>query len=191
MEFQILPHDYKKCFLLAHCQTWCRCPIDVQSWFTVSRHALLIDSPIKIFNLFNFFKVVNLETINKLCPLYFSEKPEKSLSHVTMIKLHLKKCKNHFCVTTSPLTTLWWNATEMSVFISLMLSHQVVDSRFTWYTSKLKRKIKIYTPKIVLHFPKKVLLSFRMDADLAYLTTFDFFPKKFLILDHSPRPTLK
>ena len=128
---------------------------------------------------------------NKLCPLYFSEKPDKSLSHVTMIKLHLKRCKNHFCVTTSPLTTLWWNATEMSVFISLMLSHQLVDSRFTWYTSKLKRKIKIYIPKKVLHFPKKVLLFFRMDADLAYLTSFDFFPKKFLILDHSPRPTLK
>ena len=176
---------------MAHCQTWCRCPIDVQSCFTVSRHALLIGSPIKIFNLFNLFKVVNLETINKLCPLYFSEKPDKSLSYVTMEKLHLKKCKNHFCVTTSPLTTLWWNVTEMSVFISLMLNHQVVDSRFTWYTSKLKRKIKIYTPKKVLHFPKKVLLFFRMDADLAYLTSFDFFPKKFLILDHSPRPTLK
>ena len=43
LEFQILPHADRKCFLLVHFQT-----IDVQSCFTLPRHALLIGFPITI-----------------------------------------------------------------------------------------------------------------------------------------------
>ena len=128
---------------------------------------------------------------NKLCPLYFSEKPDKKSVSRNNGKITFKKMQKSFLCDYLTIHYIMVKCHWMSVFISLMLSHQVVDSRFTWYTSKLKRKIKIYIPKKVLHFPKKVLLFFRMDADLAYLTSFDFFPKKFLILDHSPRTTLK
>ena len=40
---QILPCANRKCVLLVHCQT-----IDVQSCFTMSRHAFLIGFPITI-----------------------------------------------------------------------------------------------------------------------------------------------
>ena len=57
----------KSCFLLVHCQT-----IDVQSCFTVPRHAFLIGFSITISELWipNWVLVEFLETISKLCTLY-------------------------------------------------------------------------------------------------------------------------
>ena len=51
----------------------------------------------------------------KLCSLYSPSKPNRSLSPVTMVKSHEKKCQFFFRVNTSWLTTIWWNVAEMSI----------------------------------------------------------------------------
>ena len=81
-----------ECFLLVRCQI-----IDVQSRFTVLKHAFLIGFPITISKpwMLNWILVVGLETINKLCTLYMSLKPNACLSLVTILKSH-KKMSNLF-----------------------------------------------------------------------------------------------
>ena len=103
-KIQIFPLANRKCFELVNCQA-----IDVQSCFTVPRHAFLIGFSITITKpwIISCISVESLETINKLCTLYLSSKPDASLSHVTIVKLHEKKCLNYFRVTTSPLNTVW------------------------------------------------------------------------------------
>ena len=43
----------------------------------------------------------SLKTINKLCTLCLSSKPDTSLSPVAIVKSHGQKCQNYFCVGTS------------------------------------------------------------------------------------------
>ena len=44
----------------------------------------------------------SLETINKLCILHLSSKPNKSLAPVAIVKSHRKKYQNNSFVTSSP-----------------------------------------------------------------------------------------
>ena len=55
-------------------------------------------------------------TINKLCILYLSLKRDTCLTPLAIVKSHKTKWQIYFRVNTSPLTAVWWNATEMSIF---------------------------------------------------------------------------
>ena len=46
----------------------------------------------------NWVQLESLETINKLCTLYLSSKPNISPSPVAVVKSHGKKCQNYFRV---------------------------------------------------------------------------------------------
>ena len=49
----------------------------------------------------NWVQFESLETINKLCTLYLSSKPDTSLSPVAIVKSQGEKCKNYFRVGSS------------------------------------------------------------------------------------------
>ena len=89
-----VPHANKKCFLLVHSQTK-----DVQPCFTVLSHAFLIGFPIAISKprILSWILVKSLETINKVCTLHLSLKPDACSSSVTIVKsmTHRKKCQNY------------------------------------------------------------------------------------------------
>ena len=67
--------------------------------FHCEKDALLIAFLITINKpkIFNWIYVEGLEIINKLCTLYLLSNPGTSLSSLTMVKSHKKKCQNYFC----------------------------------------------------------------------------------------------
>ena len=98
-----------KCFLLIHCQK-----IDVQSYFIVAKHVFRIG--------FSLWKTLDTQLNldwdsadnKKLCTLHLPSKLDTSSFPVTMAKPHKRKCQNYSCMTTSPLTMVWWNVTDWS-----------------------------------------------------------------------------
>ena len=86
-----MPRANRKCFLLVYCQE-----INIQSCFTVLRHAFFIGFPIGSSKpwILNGILVKSLEIINKLCPWYLSLKPNISPSSVTMVKSKSHKKRN-------------------------------------------------------------------------------------------------
>ena len=87
---------------------------------------LLLAFPYQLVNLRirSLISVEGLETVNKLCTLYLSPKPDTAPFPVTVVKLHKKKCQSYFRVITSPLTTVWSTVTEMSILKRLIQSLQ-------------------------------------------------------------------
>ena len=99
---------------------YCRQQIEKVSYWltdkqTISNHVSLsqgigftIDFPISI-NKPQILQVQLeiLKTINQLCALYLSLKPDTGLYPVAIGKSHGKKCQNHFYVTNSPFAEMW------------------------------------------------------------------------------------